>query len=326
MSLLILDPRSLGREIDVYVQPLIEELRELWTFGGGVQMGIRHVPYAWVIDRYSRYEYVRNKARSKGSIVKAYVINESSTFCSCYLSGIKTRFTRDERNNDTILDDILIGEFEIFKQKVQPLGASHLHTLEHKEKRLFHWYILNNVDEISEYRKLHVPNLNVLDIVVSHRVDEHIEDDTLCRTGVDPTIIERGCTTLSFLSGFNKTNAMFLEFAEDLDNLPSKRIVDGRQFGHVQSRFLELECYGDRRVCAKDISLCCLKWANVGREYIEVVKADLQNQAIDRFVEHQMLNTFKEFKGNCHRYFKKYSDPEEARANPPHLLVGRDED
>ena len=33
--------------------------------------------------------------------------------------------------------------------------------------------------------------LNVLKIVVSHQMDEHIEDDTLCRTNVDPTIVER---------------------------------------------------------------------------------------------------------------------------------------
>ena len=33
--------------------------------------------------------------------------------------------------------------------------------------------------------------LNVLEIVVGHGVDEHIEDDTLCRTDVDPIIIER---------------------------------------------------------------------------------------------------------------------------------------
>ncbi|KAA0059885.1 hypothetical protein E5676_scaffold184G00950 [Cucumis melo var. makuwa] len=55
---------SPGREINVYLQPLIEKLKELWNFGmhaydsltGGVQRGIRHVPYAWVIDRRSRYE------------------------------------------------------------------------------------------------------------------------------------------------------------------------------------------------------------------------------------------------------------------------------
>ncbi|KAL0540109.1 hypothetical protein IC582_024338 [Cucumis melo] len=33
MSLLILGPKTPGRKIDVYLQPLIEELKELWTFG-----------------------------------------------------------------------------------------------------------------------------------------------------------------------------------------------------------------------------------------------------------------------------------------------------
>ncbi|KAL4030764.1 hypothetical protein IC575_009016 [Cucumis melo] len=33
MSLLIPGPKSPGREIDVYLQPLIEELKDLWTFG-----------------------------------------------------------------------------------------------------------------------------------------------------------------------------------------------------------------------------------------------------------------------------------------------------
>ncbi|TYK05098.1 CACTA en-spm transposon protein [Cucumis melo var. makuwa] len=88
-------------------------------------------------------------------------------------------------------------------------------------------------------------------------------------------------------------------------------------------------------VCVqKTFPVRCLKWADVGREYIEVVKGDLQrlfvldfnDQAMNRFVQHQMLTTFKEFWANCHRHFKKYSDPEEARANPPNALVGRDED
>ena len=33
--------------------------------------------------------------------------------------------------------------------------------------------------------------LNVLEIIVGHQVDEHIEDDTLYKTNVDPTIVER---------------------------------------------------------------------------------------------------------------------------------------
>ncbi|KAA0034002.1 CACTA en-spm transposon protein [Cucumis melo var. makuwa] len=62
-----------------------------------------------------------------------------------------------------------------------------------------------------------------------------------------------------------------------------------------------------------------LRWADVGRRYIVVVKGALQrffilnfnDQAINRFV-HQMLTYFKEFRGDYHRHFKKYSDPEQA--------------
>ncbi|TYJ97551.1 uncharacterized protein E5676_scaffold85G00740 [Cucumis melo var. makuwa] len=248
-------------------------------------------------------------------------MNESSTFCSCYLSGIETRFIRDGRNDDTIIEDEVIGDFKIFKQKVRPLGASSIRVISQEEKQLFHWYILNNVDETSKYRKKHLrlirrhaqnamnlckrhertfsewfraqmlelresanlfddffslamgpsfdvrcyngcivsglrfhtskldsrrttqnsevmvigesdasgsgnnnfygvlnevlhvqyplgrnvwlfksvvkvkdvenDHINVLKIVISHRVDDHIEDDTLCRTNVDPTIVER---------------------------------------------------------------------------------------------------------------------------------------
>uniref|UniRef100_A0A9I9E5C7 CACTA en-spm transposon protein n=1 Tax=Cucumis melo TaxID=3656 RepID=A0A9I9E5C7_CUCME len=88
-------------------------------------------------------------------------------------------------------------------------------------------------------------------------------------------------------------------------------------------------------VCVRKTFLIrCLKWTDIGKEYIEVVKGDLQrffvldfnDQAMNRFVKHQMLNTFKEFRVNCHRHFKKYNDPEETRANPPNILVERDED
>ncbi|KAA0065615.1 wall-associated receptor kinase-like 10 [Cucumis melo var. makuwa] len=86
-------------------------------------------------------------------------------------------------------------------------------------------------------------------------------------------------------------------------------------------------------MCVKKTFLvCCLRWAYVRREYIEVVKGDLQRFlflistiTMDRFVENQVLNTFKEFRGDCYRHFKKY-DPEEARANLPHILVGHMED
>ena len=33
--------------------------------------------------------------------------------------------------------------------------------------------------------------LNVLEIVVGHRVDEHIENDTLCKPDIHPILVER---------------------------------------------------------------------------------------------------------------------------------------
>ncbi|TYK29178.1 gamma-aminobutyrate transaminase POP2 [Cucumis melo var. makuwa] len=96
-------------------------------------------------------------------------------------------------------------------------------------------------------------------------------------------------TMSSFLrTNFLETDAMFLKFADDLDN-----IVQGRR-----------------------------RWTTIRQFFV----LDFNDQAMNRFIEHQMLDTFKVFRDDCHRHFKKYSDLEEARANPPHLLVGCDED
>ncbi|TYK07924.1 uncharacterized protein E5676_scaffold265G00360 [Cucumis melo var. makuwa] len=69
--------------------------------------------YSWMysIERslLTLKQYVRNKARPEGSIVEAYVMNESSTFYSRYLSGIETRLFRDERNDDSIPEDEIVG-------------------------------------------------------------------------------------------------------------------------------------------------------------------------------------------------------------------------
>ena len=45
--------------------------------------------------------------------------------------------------------------------------------------------------DVPEVEDVHNDHINVLEIVVSHQVDDHIEDDTLCRIDVDPTIAER---------------------------------------------------------------------------------------------------------------------------------------
>uniref|UniRef100_A0A9I9E468 CACTA en-spm transposon protein n=1 Tax=Cucumis melo TaxID=3656 RepID=A0A9I9E468_CUCME len=168
-------------------------------------------------------------------------------------------------------------------------------------------------------------------------------------------------------SNFMETDDMFLQFEEDLDNIAGGSSSVGDNTGsssqqttptprrRAQSRLLELERHVAINGCipmtiapgaekpisphairfSQAIGVCvrktfpvrCLKWADVGREYIErLFVIDFNDQAMNRFVEHQMLTTFKKFRADCHRHFKKYSDPEEARANPPNALVGRDED
>ncbi|KAA0037908.1 CACTA en-spm transposon protein [Cucumis melo var. makuwa] len=44
---------------------------------------------------------------------------------------------------------------------------------------------------------------------------------------------------------------------------------------------------------------------------------DFNNQAMNRFVDHQILMSFKEFGGDYHRHYKKYNDPKQTRANNP---------
>ena len=80
------------------------------------------VSYSWMypIERslHTLKQFVQTKARPEGSIALTYVMNESKTFCSRYLSEIETRFTKDELNDDSITDNEVIGEFEVFVQKV----------------------------------------------------------------------------------------------------------------------------------------------------------------------------------------------------------------
>ncbi|TYK01314.1 CACTA en-spm transposon protein [Cucumis melo var. makuwa] len=142
-------------------------------------------------------------------------------------------------------------------------------------------------------------------------------------------------------NNFLDTDAMFLKFDDDLDNLArGSSSVGENTVGSssqppatptpkrcAQSRLLKLERHiaGNGRIpmtitlgAKKPISphavffnqaigVCvrkrfpvhCLKWADVGREYIEVVKNDLQFFVLD--FNDQAMN----------------SDLEEARANPP---------
>ncbi|TYK24037.1 CACTA en-spm transposon protein [Cucumis melo var. makuwa] len=489
MSLLIPGPRSPGRKIDVYLQPLIEKLKELWTFGVhtydsltgknkdtmNVRLNLQdlkirkdlhlievcnrlvkpyasytltsservefckflksvgknistcsfivmvhlavHLPYAtkvtgpisyswmYLIERSlcTLKKYVRNKARPEGSIAEAYVMNESSTFCSCYLSGIETRFTRDERNDDTNVED------EVLKLRESVNLSDNFFSLAMGPSFDVHCYnrcimggLRFHTSELDSRRTTQNSELMVIsENDASGNDDNNLYGLTLIPQSLKDRLCVMSLTTSSTMwmntchmqatttnysdkprimssypqNNILETNNMFLEFENDLDNLAGGSSLVGDNSGsstqppatptprrRVQSRLLELERYVVVNECilmtiahgaekhisphvirfSQAISVCvrkifpvsCLKWVDVGREYIEVIKGNLQrffvldfnDQENNRFVEHQTLNTFKGFRADCHRHFKMYSDPKEARTNPPNILVGRDED
>ena len=97
-------------------------------------------------------QYVRNRARLKGSIAEAYVVNEALTFSSMYFRGIETRFNRPERHDDGV-DDRPNMEFSIFKHVGRPFSKKDVVVLDPALRKKAEWYILNNCPEIEKYLK-----------------------------------------------------------------------------------------------------------------------------------------------------------------------------
>ncbi|XP_039138806.1 uncharacterized protein LOC120276140 [Dioscorea cayenensis subsp. rotundata] len=112
------------------------------------------VHYRWMypIERFlgKLKAYVRNKARPEGCIAESYIYTECLTFCSMYLSGIETKFNREERNYDG-LKNMNDRQLSIFSTTVRPFGASKFNILSEQEFKMIQWYILNNCDEVEPY-------------------------------------------------------------------------------------------------------------------------------------------------------------------------------
>ena len=57
--------------------------------------------------------------------------------------------------------------------------------------------------DVPELKDTENDQINVLKIIVKHRVDEHIIDDnTLCRAEIDPTIVERAPNVCHVVKNF----------------------------------------------------------------------------------------------------------------------------
>nr|GEW42049.1 hypothetical protein [Tanacetum cinerariifolium] len=131
LTLLIPCLKSPGKDIDVYLRPLIEDLKVLWNRKGvetidvasGQKFNMRAMVLwtindfparkalegrsirLWWMFSFERYMkklkgYVRNKAKPEGSIVKGYVAEEALTFSFHYFRDVTMKFNRPDRNVD----------------------------------------------------------------------------------------------------------------------------------------------------------------------------------------------------------------------------------
>jgi hypothetical protein len=131
---------------DVMVHLAIHLPREA-ELGGPVQNRWMY-PMERTLGKHKRR--VRNKARPEASIVEAYLVDECLTFCSMYLRGIETRWSREERNVDGCLEEMQEG-LDVFSQRVRPLGAGKYVTLDDNIFARARWYVLSNCKETASY-------------------------------------------------------------------------------------------------------------------------------------------------------------------------------
>nr|GEV72858.1 hypothetical protein [Tanacetum cinerariifolium] len=121
LTLLIPGPKSLGKDIDVYLRPLIEDLKVLW-------------------DR---------KAKPEGLIVEGNVTEEALTFSSHYFRDATMKFNRPDRNVDPPPPTC---QFQVFRSICKLIGLrSFICFDDAQELKKVKWYVLHNNPEIDTY-------------------------------------------------------------------------------------------------------------------------------------------------------------------------------
>ncbi|XP_060209378.1 uncharacterized protein LOC132636500 [Lycium barbarum] len=144
---------------DVMVHLAVHLPREA-MYGGPVQ-------YRWMykIERFlcKLKRYVRNKARPEGSIAEGYIIDECLTFCSMYLTGIETRFNREDRNDDgsSKKDEPVL---DIYSKSARPFGDGDYDAIPRKDLDMARWYVLNNCEEAEYFLQEHKEELVKQDV------------------------------------------------------------------------------------------------------------------------------------------------------------------
>ncbi|GJV64276.1 retrotransposon gag domain, retroviral aspartyl protease [Tanacetum coccineum] len=113
LTLLIPGPKSPGKDIDVYLRPLIDNLKDLWAKPG------------------------------------VETIDVALTFSSHYFWDGTTKFNRPNRNVDFPPPTC---QFQVFKSLCKSIGLRSVIRIDHQELKKVIWYVLHNSPEIDTYQ------------------------------------------------------------------------------------------------------------------------------------------------------------------------------
>ncbi|GKV33978.1 hypothetical protein SLEP1_g42409 [Rubroshorea leprosula] len=164
LSLIIQGPQSPGKNIDVMLRPLIDDLKQLWYSGVQTYDSFRHqyflmrVAIMWTTSDFPRRMHclkltVKNKARPEASICESYIMSEITNFISHYFDeGVDGRSDRPSRN--------IVGGFDtncglsIFTYVGKPIGSKIMRCyLTAEECKAASYYLLMNCEELRRWVK-----------------------------------------------------------------------------------------------------------------------------------------------------------------------------
>nr|GEX69802.1 hypothetical protein [Tanacetum cinerariifolium] len=120
---------------------------------------------------------VTNKAKVESSIANAYLIEETSMFCSHYFEPhVKTKMNRLPRNDDGVDEELYEGTISIFKCSGRVCGQAKKRRLDDQEYDAARTYVLLNCDEIEQYVKIFIEEIkkiepNLTDVQVDTRLE-----------------------------------------------------------------------------------------------------------------------------------------------------------
>ncbi|KAH0651751.1 hypothetical protein KY284_031663 [Solanum tuberosum] len=167
MSLLIPGPQAPGKDIDVYLRPLVDELKELWsdgveTFDASTGECFKmHAAVLWTINDFPAY------ANLSGWSTKGYM---ACPTCNKDSLPQKTRFNREDRNVDgsSNKEEHVL---DIFSKSVRPFKGKY-DAIPKKDFDMAQWYVLNNYEEAEPFLQEHkneLLNQDVVNVEEKHR-------------------------------------------------------------------------------------------------------------------------------------------------------------